>query len=91
MQGDLADLLIEPSLWREGDEFEFLASHALNQELIQALSRQDKKAFLEGRQHRIEQVVNNFIERMTEAHLEDTPPLDSFDLDDEEERDDALA
>ncbi len=35
--------------------------------------------------------VTDFLERMIEAGLEDTPPLDSFDFDAAgEERDDAL-
>jgi hypothetical protein len=88
----VADLLIEPPLWRTGNESEFLVSHALDDELIQMLVQRDKIGFLEGRQQRIEEVVKDFIERMAETHLEDTPPLDSFDLDDmAEERDDALA
>lgn len=87
----LYELLLSPPLWRMAAEAEFLASHALDGALIQALSNHDKAAFLEGRQQRIEQVVKDFIENMAETRLEDTPPLDSFDLDDEEERDDALA
>ena len=70
----------------------FLDSHALDVGLIQTLKKGDKISFLEGRQRRIEQVVREFIGRMAESDLEDTPPLASFDLDDEEEeRDDALA
>ena len=88
----VADMMVTPPLERERCEREFLASHAFEEELVKKLVHGDKTAFLEARQLRIEQVVNDFIERMAETHLEDTPPLDSFDLDDEEEeRDDALA
>ena len=80
-----------PPLDREGGERELFASHALDEELIKILAHGDTNAFLEARQQRIEQLVKDFIERMAETQLEDTPPLDSFDLDDEaEERDDAL-
>jgi hypothetical protein len=92
LPGTVADLLIEPPLWRQAGEPEFLGSHALDDELIQMLARDDKGGFLNHRQRLIDGAVKNFIERMTESHLEDTPPLDSFDLDDlKEERDDVPA
>ena len=89
----LEGTLVACPSWLTGDEMhKFLTSHALDVELIKLLKNGEKTAFLEARQQKIEQVVKDFIERMTETHLEDTPPLDSFDLDDEEEeRDDALA
>jgi len=85
--------LITSPLWLTGKtQTSFLDSHALDVGLIQTLKKGDKISFLEGRQRRIEQVVREFIGRMAESDLEDTPPLASFDLDDEEEeRDDALA
>ncbi len=87
----VSELLVVPPLDREGGERELFASHALDEELIKILAHGDTNAFLEARQQRIEQLVKDFIERMAETQLEDTPPLDSFDLDDEaEERDDAL-
>jgi hypothetical protein len=91
LPGTVADVLIEPSLFRLGDDSEFLASHALDDALIQALLHREKIAFLEERQRHIEEAVRDFISRMAETDLEDTPPLDSFDLDDMDgERDDAL-
>jgi hypothetical protein len=67
-----------------------LASHALGEDLMRVLG--DPAAFLNARQQRLEGVVRGFLEVMAETQLEDTPPLDSFDLDDlEEARDDALA
>ncbi|MCP5198149.1 MAG: DUF262 domain-containing protein [Gammaproteobacteria bacterium] len=87
----VADLLIAPPLGRAEAECGLFPSHALDAELVNALAQGDKTAFLEGRQRRIKQVVADFIERMAETCLEDTPPLDSFDLDNmETERDDAL-
>jgi hypothetical protein len=88
----VADLLVTPPMGREADEHDLFASHALDEELVKARSREDKTGFLEGRQQRLETVVNGFLGRMAETNLEDTPPLDSFDLDDMDEvRDDALA
>lgn len=87
----VADLLITPPLGRDVVECDLFASHAIDAELVGTLAAGDKTAFLDGRQQRVKQVVANFIERMAETRLEDTPPLDSFDLDDmEAERDDAL-
>lgn len=92
LPGTVADLLIEPPLSCQANQSEFLASHALNESLLQALWQRDKTGFLNGRQNLIGQVVRNFVERMAESDFEDTPPLDSFDLDDlDEARDDALA
>ncbi|WP_394822872.1 DUF262 domain-containing protein [Pendulispora albinea] len=71
---------------------EVLASHALDGQLVAALLRDDPKGFLEGRQQLIQQVSATFLSQMAEEGFEDTPPLDSLDLDDEDhgERDDAV-
>jgi hypothetical protein len=88
----VADLLVTPPGGRAVSERDFLASHALDDALVKALVDQDTTGFLEGRQRRLEAVVKDFLERMAETRFEDTPPLDSFDLDEpEEERDGALA
>ena len=87
----VADLLITPPLGRDVAECDLFASHALDAELVKTLAAGDKTTFLDRRQQRVKQLVANFIERMAETGLEDTPPLDSFDFDDmEAERDDAL-
>lgn len=87
----VVDLLFTPPLMRDVAKYDLFASHALDAELVKTLAEGDKTTFLDGRQQRVKQVVADFIERMAETHLEDTPPLDSFDLDDmEAERDDAL-
>lgn len=68
----------------------YFASHALDKDLVDS-RRLDPGAFLNARQQRLEAVVRGFLESMAETQLEDTPPLDSFDLDDlGEARDDAL-
>ncbi len=88
----VADLLITLPLGRDVAECDLFASHALDAELVKTLAAGDKTTFLDRRQQRVKQLVADFIERMAETRLEDTPPLDSFDLDDmEAERDDALA
>lgn len=91
----VVDLLVSPQLGCAGNTDELLASHALDYAMVKALVKNDKSAFLDARQDRIAQIVKDFVERMAETQLEDTPPLDSFDLDDmddmETERDDALS
>ncbi|WP_295580099.1 DUF262 domain-containing protein [uncultured Lamprocystis sp.] len=92
LPGTAADLLVSPPLERESNAAEFLASHALDETLLSALSQGDKTAFLNTRQQRLADIVRDFLEVMAETQLEDTPPLDSLDLDDlDEDRDDSLA
>lgn len=87
----VVELLVSQPLGSVGNAMEILTSHALDETMQQALIDKDKSAFLDIRQQRVAQVVKDFVERMTEPQLEDTPPLDSFDLDEmETERDDAL-
>jgi len=78
------------------DEQAFLASHALDPALVATLARGDEIGFLEQRQEKIARIVDDFLSRMAETDHEDTPPLDSLDLDDDPEdlaegRDDRLA
>ena len=88
-------LLVAPPLHGKGDEQAFLASHALDPELVAALAQGDKIGFLEQRQRKIARTVDDFFSRMAGTGHEDTPPLDSFDLDDPDDpaewRDDRLA
>lgn len=91
LPASVIDLFISPQLGFADITAEILASHALDQSMLQVLIKSGKSAFLDVRQQRIAQVVKDFTERMAETQLEDTPPLDSFDLDEiETERDDAL-
>jgi hypothetical protein len=59
-----------------------LDSHALTSDLVSAFLRDESVAFLEGRQEKLELVVDDFVARMAEASFEDTPPLDELNLDD---------
>ena len=85
-------LLIAPPLHKESDGQTFLVLHALDPESVAALARGDKTGFLKQRQAKIARIVDDFLSRMAGTGHEDTPPLDSFDLDDPaERRDDQLA
>ncbi|HMU31908.1 MAG TPA: DUF262 domain-containing protein [Nitrospira sp.] len=63
---------------------EFLQSHALSEEMVVKIANGEKEEFLRVRQAHIRVVVERFLQRMSETELEDTPPLDDFDLDDVE-------
>lgn len=64
-------------------------SHALNEIMLQALEQKRWEDFLTSRQKRLKEVQRDFLESMTETKFEDTPPLDEFDMD-EDERDDEV-
>lgn len=91
--GSVADLLlVAPEDLAPGTKYsrpDVLASHALTEELADALSRRDLEYFLEGRQALIQAATDDFLARTAELEFEDTPPLDSLDLDDDGARDDA--
>lgn len=59
-----------------------LASHLLNRD-VAAQADLDQDAFLRLRQERVLQQLDTFLRRMAEWDYEDTPSLDTFDLDDE--------
>ncbi|KPI02826.1 protein of unknown function DUF262 [Actinobacteria bacterium OK074] len=59
-----------------------LASHQLDRD-VAALADQDRNAFLSARQERIREQLGDFINRTAEWDYEDTPTLDSLNLDDE--------
>jgi hypothetical protein len=60
---------------------EILASHALDSELARLLREGDAEAFIERRNSLLDEITQRFLERMTEAAFEDTPPLEDLDLD----------
>jgi len=70
--------------WRES-----LASHLIDDEMIDALKsgRGGAKTFLALRQAAVKDQLADFIDRMAEWDYEDTPTLDSMDLDEMEEVD----
>lgn len=71
-------LLLPEATWNQ-----VLASHALDRDLQEHLRHGDADAFVLQRGLLMEQVTLSFLERMTEASFEDTPPLDDLDLDDD--------
>lgn len=62
---------------------EVLNSHALRPSLVERTPPWTPMAVLETRQSDLEQVVTLFLERETGAGLENTPPLEEYDFDDE--------
>ncbi|MCU0692416.1 MAG: hypothetical protein MUF54_13530 [Polyangiaceae bacterium] len=62
-----------------------LCSHALSLELVDLYATGQVEAFLKGRQEVMEGVVRTFLDGMAETAFEDTPPLDSLDLDEDED------
>ncbi|GAB4376983.1 MAG: hypothetical protein Kow00121_25230 [Elainellaceae cyanobacterium] len=69
--------------------FELLDSHVVDTEMRDSLIRQDSAHFLKLRELQLRKLTENFLSSMTEASFEDTPPLSSLiiDEDDEEEFD----
>lgn len=78
---------------------ELLASHAMNEELLEILREIEKAPkgalpervqFLEMRHILVERIVDDFVLRSTEWAFEDTPPLANLDLDEDEDHDHEL-
>jgi len=87
----LKELLTNREVTREGEDSDFFVSHAIGNGEIDALARDEKGVFLHARQSHLASVVKDFLEAKAGTRLEDTPPLDSFDLDDmDDERDDTI-
>lgn len=60
-------------------------SHLIDEELSGALAHESARDFVAGRQSRMVSDLTSFLERMCEWNFENTPPLDSFDLDVEQD------
>ena len=58
-----------------------LASYSMNDEIAGYLEQGHRDDFLEARQAKVTEDLNVFLHRMAEWNLEDTPSLDSLDLD----------
>lgn len=70
---------------------EFFKSHGLDARVVTALINGNKDDFFKYRQQNLSVIVNDFLARMSGDNLEDTPPLNTLDLDEPDEpRDDAL-
>jgi len=62
-----------------------LASHGISLEMAAALAAGDVEGFLTARQETLESQFETFLRQRCEWEFEDTPPLDSLVLDDEDE------
>ncbi|MGY0776760.1 DUF262 domain-containing protein [Azospirillum argentinense] len=80
----LVDLLLDRYHDHSEESADFFASHALDGGSMNALVQDDRCSFLERRQVQLEGIVKAFLEAMSGSGLEDTPPLEVFDLDDTE-------
>jgi hypothetical protein len=73
-----------PALFaRDGDDPAFYRSHAVSDRAIAALRSGDVQGFLDGRLASVSDLVARFLAARTGRGLESTPPLTSFNLDDE--------
>lgn len=62
-----------------------LRSHGMSSELSSLLARGQKIEFLRDRELALNALLQDFLVKVTEVEFEDTPPLDSLDLDDDGE------
>jgi hypothetical protein len=62
-----------------------LASHGISVEMAAAVERGDVEGFLAARQEALENQFETFLRQRCAWDFEDTPPLDSLVLDDEDE------
>ncbi len=67
---------------------EVLASHGLDEQQQTRLAQRENEAFLMHRQDAVRAIVDAFVRRRTAQEFEDTPPLESLVLDDEDEDED---
>jgi hypothetical protein len=71
---------LNPDLW-----YEALASHCISPDAAQAFAEGNIEGFLADRQAVLGQQLGLFLQQRCEWEFEDTPPLDSLVLDDEDE------
>jgi hypothetical protein len=75
-----AKMLIEPSL-DLAENFEKISYSHILTDALDKLAKNDLDEFLKTRKSSLSRVVREFLERMAETGLEDTPPLNSMDFD----------
>lgn len=61
-----------------------LESHCMSSELSSLLARNQKVELLREREVLLNALLRSFLGKVTEVEFEDTPPLDSLDLDDDD-------
>lgn len=76
-------LIMQPDSWEA-----VLRSHGLDASLSRCLGEGEDEDFLTRRQTLLGTITHSFLAEMAQVDLEDTPPLDSLDFDDETEVDD---
>lgn len=62
-----------------------LATHSITHDMARAVEQGDVERFLTGRQEALECQLDTFLRQRCEWEFEDTPPLDSLVIDDEDE------
>ncbi|MFJ7996621.1 DUF262 domain-containing protein [Streptomyces sp. NPDC096310] len=81
---DIQTLLVRrPLKFNENEWSAVLASHCMSFESVEFISSGDRDSFLSLRQNRVTEELGSFLARMAEWEYEDTPALDTLDLDDE--------
>lgn len=73
-------LSMSPEVWEAT-----LVSHCMSSDLASLLERNQKIEFLREREAALNALLQSFLAKVTEVEFEDTPPLDSLDLDDDGE------
>ncbi|MGB3612495.1 MAG: hypothetical protein WBA10_01785, partial [Elainellaceae cyanobacterium] len=66
---------------------ELLASHVIDGDTVDALLEEDDSHFLQLREARLNDLVSEFLRSKAETSFEDTPPLSSLIIDEEDEED----
>jgi len=91
--GSTPDLFDATTNMPEATWNQVLQSHGLDTTLSAHLVNGRHEEFLGGRETLLTGIIRDFLATMTQSDFEDTPPLDSLDLDDEDDeiRDDASA
>lgn len=74
-----------PTAWKGDQWTEMLRSHALAPEMGAMLTEGDITGFLETRQALLQVQFENYVGRMSEREIEDTPPLADLTLDEDED------
>jgi hypothetical protein len=62
-----------------------LKSHAIDLDMVSCLVRKENIQFLDLREAKLRGIVEDFLSLVTESSFEDTPPLSTFDLDDDDD------
>lgn len=74
-------LAVKPTTLNEGQWHEVLQSHAMSPAMAADLEAGRAEPLLDARDAAVDMTTRRFLMRMAEAEIEDTPPLDTLDLD----------